>query len=95
MLQAQHGYQDYYRNLGLSLANKQPVQQAQPVGYTNQMAGYTPQGAMNFAQQGYGSYANLYGSMYNTNAQMEMANNPMNMISNFIPSFGFNFGGKG
>jgi hypothetical protein len=77
MLGAQQDYQNYYRNLGLSISGKQPIQQAQPVGYTNQMAQYTPQGAMNFAQQGYGNYAGLYGNMYDANARLAASENAM------------------
>lgn len=53
-------WQDYYRNLGLSFTNRQPVFGAQNPQYTNQMAGYTPQGVMGFNQGVYGTQGNIY-----------------------------------
>ena len=77
MLQAQQGYQDYYRNLGLSLAGRQPLaspQSPQTGQYSQQ---FTPQSVMANQQQGYGSYAGLYGSMYGANAQTAASQNQM------------------
>jgi uncharacterized protein YukE len=47
---------DYYRNLGLSMTNRQPLTQAStPI--TNTMAsGFTPQDVMGFNTQNYGTY---------------------------------------
>jgi hypothetical protein len=49
--------QKYYRDLGLSLAGRQPLSQPTTPTTTNQMSTFTPQSAMNFAQQGYGTFA--------------------------------------
>lgn len=69
MMEQQKNWQDYYRNLGMSIAGRQPVYQAQPTQYTNQLGGYTAQGVAQTNASNYGSYANLYGNMYNANAQ--------------------------
>jgi len=70
MLQAQQGYQNYYRNLGLSLAGRQQL--ASPtMPQTGQYSqGFTPQSVMGNDQQGYSSFAGLYGNMYGANAQL-------------------------
>lgn len=46
--------QDYYRNLGLSLANMQPLSQPQMPNYTNQLGNYSPGQGLNYSQ---GSFA--------------------------------------
>ena len=48
--------QKYYRDLGLSLAGRQPLTQANGPATTNYAAGFTPQSVMNQNQQGYSSY---------------------------------------
>jgi len=55
--QAYKDWGDYYRNLGLSVGNRQPLA-ASP----NLMSSYTPAANMGFAQQGYGTQANVYGT---------------------------------
>jgi len=77
MLQAQQGYQDYYRNLGLSLAGRQPLASPQTPQTGQYSQQFTPQSVMANAQQGYGSYAGLYGSMYGANAQAQASQNEM------------------
>lgn len=49
--------QKYYRDLGLSLAGRQPL--AQPVAptTTNYASTFTPANVMNYMQQGYGTYS--------------------------------------
>ena len=87
MLQAQQGYQNYYRNLGLSLAGRQPL--AQPTmpqtGQPSQQ--FTPQAVMGNAQQGYNSFAGLYGSMYGSNAQLQ-ASRPGGVNLGFLGRWG-------
>lgn len=51
---------DYYRNLGLSAAGRQPLAQGQQQAFADPMAGL--QGAMNYAQQGFGTQMQGYGS---------------------------------
>ena len=80
MLKQQQDYQKYFRDLGLSLADKQPIAMAQQPQTTDYMSGYTPQGVMSSMQQGYGNYAGLYGSMYGANAQMAMQPSPFGQI---------------
>jgi len=50
---------------------------------------------MNFAQQGYGSYAGLYGNMYNANARLAESENAMmgDIIGGAIGGFGSIMGG--
>jgi len=86
LLEQEKSWKDYYTNLGLSIAGKQPIYTAQPVGYTNQMASYTPQGVLDYNARNYGSYANLFGNMYNTNAQM--AQSRMGMLGAGIGAVG-------
>lgn len=58
LLNAQQNYNDYYRNLALSLSGSQPVyQSAQTPGYSNYMSTYTPQNVMGYTAQNYGTYA--------------------------------------
>lgn len=49
--------QKYYRDLGLSLAGRQPLSQPSTPAYTNQVSTFTPGNVMNYMQQGYGTYA--------------------------------------
>ena len=77
MLQAQQGYQNYYRNLGLSLAGRQQLASPQTPQTGQYSQQFTPQSVMSNAQQGYSSYAGLYGSMYDANAQMGASQNQM------------------
>lgn len=61
LLQQKQDWQNYYRSLGMQISSGQPIYNAQPAQYTNQLANYTPQGVMNFNQQGYGTAAGIYG----------------------------------
>lgn len=49
--------QKYYRDLGLSLAGRQPLSQPSTPQTTNYASTFTPSNVMNFMQQGYGTYA--------------------------------------
>mgnify|MGYP001248555703 CR=1 FL=1 len=49
--------QKYYRDLGLSLAGRQPLTQAATPATTNYASTFTPSNVMNYMQQGYGTYA--------------------------------------
>ena len=53
-------WQDYYRNVGLSIAGKQPIAQATMPGYSNYASQYTPTSVMNYNAQNYGNYANAW-----------------------------------
>jgi len=90
LLEQGKNWQDYYRNLGLSISGKQPVYSAQPAQYTNQMAGYTPQTVFGYNAQNYGNYANAYSSMYGANAQLagQKYSSNMNLFGSAIGAGG-------
>lgn len=69
LLEQKKGWQDYYRNLGLSVANRQPLTQATSPGYSDYMSNYTPSASMNYQAQTYAPYVSSYSNMYSTNAQ--------------------------
>ena len=50
-------YKNYYQNLGLSLAGRQPLAQPSSPNYTNQLANYNPGQALNYTASNYGVYA--------------------------------------
>lgn len=68
-------YQDYYRDLGLSITGKQPISTAGTPQYTNQLTGYTPQGVMSYNAGNYATQAGMYNNQYNAYAQQ--AQNPL------------------
>ena len=68
LLQQQQGWGDYYRNLGLSVAGRQPLSQAQQPQTSNYTNAFSPNAVMGANAQNYGNYANLYGNMYGANA---------------------------
>lgn len=57
MLDQTHGYKQYYQNLGLSLAGRQPLAQAGQPQTTNFMGQNTLGGHQNFLSSNYGTYA--------------------------------------
>lgn len=77
MVQADQRRKDYYRDLGLSLAGRQPLSQPQSPQYSNYMAGFTPNSVMGYNSQNYNAYSRAYSNMYNTNAQMKQQQNAM------------------
>jgi hypothetical protein len=56
MLEQQKSWQDYYSNLGLSVAGRQPLAQGGVTPQTNYMQGYQPAQALNYASNNYSSY---------------------------------------
>jgi hypothetical protein len=90
MLLAQQNRQDYYRNLGLSVAGLQPTAQAQGASYTNQLSQYNPGQVMGFMGQGYGNQvgaqSSMYGSASNLAGQKYASN--MNMLGSGIGAMG-------
>lgn len=76
MMEQTKNWQDYYRNLGLSVTGKQPVYQAQPTQYTNQLSNYTPQTVFGYNSSNYGNYSNAYSNMYGANANVAAQGNP-------------------
>ena len=71
MLMQQQNRQDYWRNLALSTAGRQPLTQASGVSTPDYMSNFTPTSAMNYAGQNYGNYANAYTNMYSANQQAQ------------------------
>lgn len=68
---------DYYRNLGLSAAGRQPLAQGQQQAFADPMAGL--QGALNYAQQGFGTTMQGYGSSL-ANRIISPRSNPLGTI---------------
>lgn len=57
LIAQQQGYQQYYQNLGLSLAGRQPLSQPQTPSYTNQLGNYNPGEALNYTASNYGTFS--------------------------------------
>lgn len=92
--EAHKGYQDYYRNLAMSMANKQPVFQSQ-----SPTAGYTPQGVMGMQASTYSPYMNAWSGQQNRQFQQSMSNQQMPWMAlqgagNLMSGVG-SFGGQG
>jgi len=77
LLQQGQDWQNYYRNLGLSVAGRQPLAQPQTPGTTDYMSNFTPTANMNYMGNTYGNYSNAYSSMYGANAQLQGSQNQM------------------
>lgn len=60
LTQLNEQWKNYYQNLGLSAAGRQPLAQGQQQAFADPTAGL--QGALNFAQQSYGGQVQGYGS---------------------------------
>jgi hypothetical protein len=69
LVEQNKGWQDYYRNLGLATAGRQPLSNPTSPQTTDYMSSFTPQSTMNFAQQGYGTAGNIYGSQLQYGSQ--------------------------
>ena len=99
LLQQKQDWQNYYRNLGLSVAGRQPLAQPQTPQTSNYTSGFTPLGVGAQQQQGYGNYAGAYSSMYGANAQVAAQGNPWeNALAGGVGMMGgmagFGFGSK-
>jgi hypothetical protein len=90
MLQQKQDWQNYYRDLGLSVAGRQPLAQAQSPSYSNYASTYTPGQVAGTNAQNYGSYSNAYANMYGTNA-----NFASNMFGNYLQAGQMAAGGVG
>ena len=64
LVQANQQRKDYYRNLGLSVAGRQPLAQGGTTGQTNWMQQYQPAQALGNQASNYGSWANSFESAY-------------------------------
>jgi len=76
LLQQKQDWQNYYRDLGLSLTGRQPLTQAQTPATSDYMSNYSPTSVMGYTSNNYGTYSGLYGSMYNANANVAAQGNP-------------------
>jgi len=82
LLQQKQDWQNYYRNLGLSITGRQPVYSATtPATSGSVTSQYSPQGVMNYNASTYSPYASAYSSMYGTNANYSTQNNPLNKMN--------------
>jgi len=88
LMQQDIARKDYYRNLGLSVAGRQPLANPQTPATGQYSQGFSPQGVMNYKASTYGPYAGAYSNMYNTNAAMAQANSPMSMIGTGLQGLG-------
>jgi len=61
LLEQQKGWNDYYRNLGLSVSGRQPLTQASTPSTTDYMSQFTPNSVMNYMSNGYNTAAGIYG----------------------------------
>jgi len=64
LVQANQQRKDYYRNLGLSLAGRQPLAQGGVTGQANWMQQYQPNQALQNNAQNYGNYASSFDTAY-------------------------------
>jgi hypothetical protein len=62
LLQQQQDWQNYYRNLGLSITGRQPIATATTPNYSNYASQFTPNSVMGYNAQNYGTSANIYGN---------------------------------
>ena len=86
LMQQQQNWNQYYQNLGLSVAGRQPLASPQSAGYSNFMSGFTPGGVMQGQNQNYGTAANIYGTQANYQSQQNAA--MMNLIGAGIGAVG-------
>ena len=86
LMQQQQNWNQYYQQLGLSAAGRQPLANPQSAGYTDYMSGFTPNSVMSSNNQNYGTAGNIYGSQlgYNSAANSSM----MNLIGSGISAAG-------
>lgn len=77
MMQQEKDWRDYYNNLGLSVAGRQPLSQPGQAQTSDYMSGFTPNSVMGYNAQNYGNYSNAYSSMYGTNQQAQASSNDM------------------
>lgn len=67
-------YQDYYRDLGLSVTNRLPLTQTGNPAFRNAGAGYDYGATSGFQASGYGNYAGAYANIANSANQANASN---------------------
>lgn len=106
LMQQEQDWQNYYRNLGLSMTGRQPLTQPSTVGtpqintpmYQQQLQygqGFNPNAVMGQMGTNYGNYSQAYSNMYNTNAnyQLGQQQNQNQMIGSLVGGIGSMVGG--
>jgi hypothetical protein len=91
LLEQNKNWQDYYRNLALSVSGRQPLASPGTANYTDYLSGFNPSSVMNYNANTYGSYSNAYANMYNANSKIASQNSPgaiMSGIGNVIGKIG-------
>lgn len=77
MMQQEKDWRDYYNNLGLTIAGRQPLMQPQAPQTSNYTSQFTPGSVMGYNSTNYGNYSKAYSSMYDTNSQFQTNQNKM------------------
>jgi len=88
LMQQQQNWKQYYQNMGLSLAGRQPL--VQPG--LDYMSSFGPGGVMQSNNQNYGTQANIYGTQANFETQQNQA--MMKLIGAGIGAVGSAVGGS-
>jgi hypothetical protein len=89
LLQQKQDWQNYYRDLGLSITGRQPISTATAPQTSNYMAGFTPNSVMSYNMQGYSPYVSAFTNMYNTNAQLSQQSSPwLNAVAGGVGQLG-------
>jgi hypothetical protein len=86
LLQQKQDWQQYYQNMGLSVAGRQPLTQAGSPQTTDYMSSFTPNSVMTGNNQNYSTAGNIYGSQLNYNQALRGQN--MNLIGSAIGAGG-------
>lgn len=69
LINQQQQYNQYYQNLGLSLAGRQPLVNPQQPNYTNQLGNYQPGQGLQYTSGNYGTFAQAGKPMVTQNQQ--------------------------
>ncbi len=90
MMQQEKDWRDYYNNLGLSVAGRQPLSSPGQAQTSDYMSQFTPNSVMGYNAQNYGNYSNTYANMYGTNQQAQSSSNDMwsKIIGSGMGAFG-------
>lgn len=75
MMQQEKDWRDYYNNLGLSVAGRQPLSSPGQAQTSDYMSQFTPNSVMGYNAQNYGNYSNAYSNMYGSNANVQQGIN--------------------
>ncbi len=95
MLQQNQDWQNYYRDLGLSTAGRQPLSTATTPGYSNYASTYTPGQVASTNSSNYGNMLGAYSSMYGANQQRaaQGTSNWFNLMGAGLGAGGSAYGG--